>query len=232
MRLECQAIIFDLDGVLVDSVPGILSIWRAWAKKHGIENPDLNHLAITARTEEAVQHLAPDLDLQTEVEYLEEQEATGIRDLRPIKGARSLIDALPPDAWGVFTSVSQKTALSKMQIANLPQPRVLVSGDRVLRGKPYPDGYLLASRELGVEPRECLVIEDTPLGVQAARAAGIPVIALTTTHSPDQLVGAQAVVSDLEAIRVSVHKPVYGRTIDNLGNRSIILLSLKINPQA
>jgi mannitol-1-/sugar-/sorbitol-6-phosphatase len=204
MRLECQAIIFDLDGVLVDSIPGILRIWREWALFHGINHPDLDTLAITSRTEEAVRRLAPHLDVLEEVEYLEGQEATAIEGLCAIRGARSLLGRLPTETWGVFTSVSRETAMAKLHATSLPEPGVLISGDQVPRGKPAPDGYLLAASYLGVFPGECLVIEDTPVGVEAAKAAGMPVIALATTHSPENLVNAKIVIPDLEAVQVSL----------------------------
>jgi mannitol-1-/sugar-/sorbitol-6-phosphatase len=203
MRLECQAIIFDLDGVLVDSIPGILRFWREWALFHGINHPDLDTLAITSRTEEAVRQLAPHLNVQVEAEYLEGQEATANEGLYAIRGARSLLDCLPPESWGVFTSVSRETALAKLRAANLPEPRVLISGSQVLHGKPAPDGYLLAASQLGVFPGECLVIEDTLVGVEAAKAAGMPVIALATTYPPENLVSAQIVIPHLEAVHVS-----------------------------
>jgi mannitol-1-/sugar-/sorbitol-6-phosphatase len=230
-QLVCQAIIFDLDGVLVDSVPGVLHIWREWAQHHGITHPDLDNLAITTRTEEAVQRLAPYLNVQAEVEYLEGREATAVDGLEAIKGANSLLSSLPSHCWGVFTSVNQETALAKLRAANLPEPLVLVSGDRVQWGKPNPDGYLLASQELGVAPQDCLVIEDTPVGVQAARASGMPVIALATTCSPEQLVGAQAVLPNLEGIQITLHSSEPKDIGDYSGNRPTLVLNLDIPSQ-
>jgi mannitol-1-/sugar-/sorbitol-6-phosphatase len=226
MQLKCKAIIFDLDGVLVDSVPGILRIWREWALMHGITHPDLDSLAITTRTEEAVRQLAPHLDVLVEVEYLERKEATAIEGLCAIRGAPSLLGQLPPGTWGVFTSVNRETALAKLSAVNLPVPSVLVSGNQVLRGKPAPDGYLLASSKLEVVPHDCLVIEDTPVGIKGAKAAGIPVIALTTTYPVKQLVSAQVILPDLEAIQVSRPSTVSASQPDNHHGCQTLFLDL------
>ncbi|MFU8772106.1 MAG: HAD-IA family hydrolase [Anaerolineales bacterium] len=226
MQLECQAIIFDLDGVLVDSIPGVLRIWREWARIHGLNHPDLDTLAITARTEEAVQQLVPHLDVFAEVQYLEEQEATAIEGLRPISGAAFLLKSLPPESWSVFTSVRRETALAKLRAANLPEPRILISGDQVQHGKPAPHGYLLAAEQIGVDPRECLVVEDTPVGIEAAAAGGIPVIALATTHSPEKLIGAQVILSDLNAIQVTVCSSTALSKPDDYKRLSRIILDL------
>lgn len=230
IQLECRGLIFDLDGVLVDSIPSVLQIWREWAQQRGIRHPDLDSLAITARTQEAVQQLDDSLDIEAEVQYLEEKEATANDNLCPVKGARSLLNSLPSESWAVFTSVSHKTALAKLQAAGLPEPKVLISGDQVKRGKPHPHGYLLASQKLGVIPEDCLVIEDTPAGIQAARAGGIPVIALATSHPPEQLINARVVLPDLEAIQVVVRYTQSTQKPDHHCNRPTLVIELNSLP--
>lgn len=202
--IDCQAIIFDLDGVLVDSARIIRRVWRRWADARGIQNQALISLAITTRTVEAVHTLAPHLDAELEAQRLEKAEATELEGLQPVKGAPALLRSLPSQAWAIVTSVRGSTAIAKLRRAGLPEPAILVTGDHVQRGKPHPEGYLLASRLLGVPPQGCVVIEDTPPGLQAARSAGMQVIALTTTHPPEQLQGALPILPNLEDLRAEV----------------------------
>jgi sugar-phosphatase len=142
-RFECGAIVFDLDGVLVDA--------RAVGESSG--------------------------------------------------GADRLLASLPLGSWGVATTSRRTAAGDRLRRAGLPVPPVLVCAGDVLRGKPSPDAYLRAARELDVEPLQCLVVADSPAGIEAARTAGMPVIALTTNHPPDQL-RADACTRDLAAVHL------------------------------
>jgi mannitol-1-/sugar-/sorbitol-6-phosphatase len=117
----------------------------------------------------------------------------------PLPGAVRLLDTLPKRSWGVATSGVRRIATARLRRAGLPVPPVLVCAEDVTRGKPSPDTYLLAARELGVSPPDCLVVEDAPAGVQAARAAGMTVVGLTTTHRVDQL-GADACAESLAGV--------------------------------
>jgi mannitol-1-/sugar-/sorbitol-6-phosphatase len=202
-RISFQSILFDLDGVLIDSTSVLERIWRDWASQHGLENDELRSIALTTRTVEAVRRLAPHLDAVQQAYMLESAEATQLEGLRPVEGALELVSKLPSGNWAVVTSVQAETALAKLHAVGFPNPPVLVSGDQVMRGKPQPDGYLLASRMLGVQPAACLVIEDTPAGIRAALSAGMRVVALTTSHQPEQLGGALAVLPHLGAVQVS-----------------------------
>ena len=117
----------------------------------------------------------------------------------PLPGAVRLLDALPKRSWAVATSGVRPIATARLRRAGLPVPPVLVCAEDVTRGKPSPDAYLLAARELGVSPPDCLVVEEAPAGVQAARAAGMTVVGLTTTHRVDQL-GADACAESLAGV--------------------------------
>jgi sugar-phosphatase len=120
-----------------------------------------------------------------------------------IDGAAQLVRSLPPDAWAIATSGTRDTAMTRLRHTSLPVPAVLITADDVTRGKPNPEAYLLAAAKLDVRPAQCVVVEDAPAGVSAARAAGMRVIALATTHSQIELGEAHVRAERLADIQIS-----------------------------
>jgi sugar-phosphatase len=203
-QLQCNAIIFDLDGVLIDSSAVIERSWRLWAGERGLDEAQVLRLAPGRRMIEIVRRLAPDLDAEAETRRLAAREAADTHGLLEIEGAAGLTRLLPPGAWAVATSGSRTTAMARLRFAGLPVPHVLITADDVTRGKPDPQAYLLAAEGLAVAPAGCVVVEDAPAGVQAARAAGMRVIAVATTHARQALAQADAIVDRLLNIRIMV----------------------------
>jgi sugar-phosphatase len=184
-RRECSAILFDLDGVLVDSTALVETQWRRWAAARGLRAEPFLRVCHGRRAVETVRLAAPDLDAEAEVRALvplADDVPPG-----PCDGAARLLRLLPEGSWGVATSSPREPATERLLRAGLPVPRVLVCAEDVTRGKPSPEVYLAASAALRVPAHGCLVIEDAPPGIEAARAAGMAVVGLTTTHRPDQL---------------------------------------------
>jgi sugar-phosphatase len=130
---------------------------------------------------------------------MEEVETRGVS---VVPGAAALLARLDDRQWAIVTSGSVAVASLRMRAGGIPRPRVFVTSDDVRRGKPDPEGYLLGARRLGCRPEECLVIEDAPPGVAAGKAAGMPVVAVLTTHRAEQLAEADARVDSLAALRV------------------------------
>ena len=199
---ECDAVLFDLDGVLVDSIECIERIWREWAARHNISFTKLMQVAHGRRTVETVRLIASHLDPDEELEALEGEESSSLEGVRIIAGAMELVSALPKDHWAIVTSGSHRTATARINFAGLPMPKVLVTADDIERGKPAPDAYLMAARGLGIEPHHCLVIEDAPAGIQAAHNASMPAIAVATTYPKDELTEADAIVTRLTGIEI------------------------------
>jgi mannitol-1-/sugar-/sorbitol-6-phosphatase len=202
LLLTCRAVLFDLDGVLIDTTQIINEVWTKWAEDNGLEPRKVLETAHGRRTLEVIAAVAPHLTAETEAQLLEDRETQRSHTIASIEGAADLIAALPPGSWAVVTSAGRALALHRMSIAGLPTPETLVSAEDVDEGKPHPEGYLAAASKLGVRPEDCVVIEDAPAGIQAARAAGMRVVALPTTFAPDVLADADAVVSSLAELKV------------------------------
>jgi mannitol-1-/sugar-/sorbitol-6-phosphatase len=213
-RLACKALLFDLDGVLVDSVACIEQVWRRWAAQHDLDPAAVLRIAHGRRAVEIVQLAAPHLDASAESAALVAREVAAAAGVREAAGARALLQRLPADSWAVVTSGVRLAAESRLRSAGLPMPTVLVSADEVSSGKPDPEGYLAAATRLGVSPRDCIVVEDAPLGLAAACAAGMRAIGLATTHPPHALGAATVIAPALHTLIVHLHGTRPGHRIE------------------
>jgi sugar-phosphatase len=196
-----SAILFDLDGVLVDSMPIVRAYWADWARQHQRDPGEvLAFIHLTA--EELVRRFAPDLDAAEEARKTADGQAGMEKEIVLFAGARELIGQLPLGRWGVVTSARRSLAVRHLRLGHLPIPDVLVTAEDTPSGKPDPAGYLLAASRLGFPASHCVAIEDSPAGVRAARHAGMFVFAVTNTHAPDELTEANAVLDSLASLRV------------------------------
>jgi mannitol-1-/sugar-/sorbitol-6-phosphatase len=201
-----DAILFDMDGTLVDSTYCVERTWRLWAGKHGLDFDALMAIAHGRQNHETIQQIAPHLDTPEEKAFLVQLEESCHEGIVPVRGARALLDTLPPDRWAVVTSAWRRLAEIRLGCANLPIPPVLVTADDIRRSKPHPDGYLAAAARLGVEPSACLVLEDAHAGIEAAHAAGMTVVGVTTTFPREQL-GCEWCLDDFGAMTVRLLRP-------------------------
>lgn len=204
-RLACEALLFDLDGVLVDSTSCIEQMWRQWSAQHGLDPAGVLGLAHGRRALEIVRIAAPHLNAAAEMATLVAAEAHVATGIGEVKGARELLDRLPPDRWAVVTSGVRAVAVHWLRLVGLPLPAVMVCADEVRAGKPDPEGYLSAAARLGHAPHDCIVVEDAPLGVDAAQAAGMRAIAVATTYPAEAFSGHTAIVHALRALTLHVH---------------------------
>ncbi|MFL5614495.1 MAG: HAD-IA family hydrolase [Gemmatimonadaceae bacterium] len=201
--MHATALLFDLDGVLVDSVQCVRSVCTDWALAHGLDPEFLLRSGQGRRVQDTVRAVAPHLDLETEVARLVAMEAQTTEGLYPIEGARELLAALPPHAWAVVTSGAREVATLRLRYVGLPIPGTLVTADDVSQGKPHPEGYLAAARALGRTPSDCVVIEDAPPGIEAAIAAGMRSIGIAGTFAAADLCRATVVLPSLAAMRIN-----------------------------
>lgn len=199
-----DAIIFDLDGVLIDADAVYERHWKRWAAEHNVALEDVlsvHHGRPAMRTIEVV---APEMDAAEAARRFNAGLAAD-RDLTGIvafEGVAGLVGSLQANRWAIATSAPRGVAVVRLEYLGLPLPEVFVTIDDVASGKPAPDPYLLAAQRLGYEPERCLVIEDAPAGIEAAVTAGATVLGVATTHHAADLAGAHAIVDRLMDIEV------------------------------
>jgi len=206
-QFDCDAVLFDLDGVLVDSRLCIERHWVEWATRHHLNTDKVLHYAHGRRTLETIRLVAPHLDAEHEASELEASEAFDTNGLVKIPGALELLQSIPPDAWGIATSGSRDTASTRLAFGGLPLPAVLISSEDVMAGKPDPEPYLFAAVMLGVKPTRCVVIEDAPAGIQAGRAAEMHVVGvISSSHPAEELSNAHVIIRKLSDIQVHIQQ--------------------------
>lgn len=204
--IECEAILFDLDGVLIDSTACIERHWQEWATQHGLDLAEVMRVAHGRRTDDTIRLVAPQLDAAEEARQLEASEANDTQGVLRVEGAARLLTSLPMDGWAIATSGTRPVALTRLKHTGLPIPRVLVTADEVLRGKPNPEPYLLAARRLGIPPEKCVVVEDAPAGIEAACAAGMQSVAIASSHPAQALAKATIIANRLRDIQIKTGK--------------------------
>jgi sugar-phosphatase len=200
--LNCQAILFDLDGTLIESTHFIERLWQHWGMRHGISPQHMSEVMHGRRAGEIINIVAPHLSIPEEVYALETAEILHMDGMRTYPGAGKLLSALPKKQWAIVTSGSIRVATARLNYAKLPMPEVFITAEDVRAGKPAPDGYLLAAKRLGVKPADCVVVEDAPAGIQAGKAAGMNVIGIMSMHPREALSQADVVIQQLADIKL------------------------------
>jgi len=201
--IHCKAILFDLDGTLIDSAARIKRLWQTWGERRGIEPESIFQVMHGRRAGEIIQMFTPHLNVQNEVRDVESDEVSDMHDVQSYVGALELLTSLSTEQWAIVTSGSRQVTEARLRHVKLPIPSVFITGENVKVGKPAPDGYLLAAERLHVQPMECVVIEDSPAGVKAGKAAGMHVIAVMSTHTRGQLQEADGIIQQLADLRFS-----------------------------
>lgn len=210
--IECGAVLFDLDGVLVDSTPAVTRVWRGWAMEHGYDPAGIVKLAHGRRAIETVELVAPHLDSAAELVELERRELEDTDGLIVFPGAARLLAALPSECWTVVTSGTRRLATKRLRLAGLPVPEKMVSADEVTLGKPDPAPFLRGAELLDLRPEECVVIEDAPSGVEAAHRAGMTTFVIPTTYSRPELSHADVLLESLDQLQAATLYATLSRT--------------------
>ncbi len=170
--VRCLGLFFDCDGVLVDSTDSGERSWTRWAREFDLRPADVLAGVHGRRSAETVALFVPERERARAAARIDEIEIADAAGTRPIRGADQLLRALPRNVWAVVTSATPAVARTRLAAAALPDPPVLITADDVTAGKPAPDGYRAAAEALGLRCADTVVVEDTPRGVEAARAAG------------------------------------------------------------
>ena len=187
VNLTCKAVLFDMDGTLVDSTGVVERAWGWWAARHGIPLEAVLSFAHGRPTIAAMEHFLPARDHAEELEEMERYEETDFEGILAVPGATQVVHALQNHPWAIVTSAWRTLAEARVRAAGLPLPKVIVPVDEICNGKPHPEGFLRAAEQLGVAQKECLVFEDTRPGIEAGVNAGMQVVALLTTASAHHL---------------------------------------------
>ncbi len=205
VTIRCGALLFDLDGVLIDSTPAVARVWHRWAVEHGFDPETVVRMAHGRPSRSTIRELLPDADIDREDCEVERREIEDLDGVVLLPGARQLLNTLPPERWTIATSCTRPLAEVRLRTAGLPSPKTLITSSDVKIGKPDPEPYLKAAANLGFAASDCIVVEDAPAGVRAGKAAGARVIALLTTMIRHDLeeAGADWIVQNCADITAS-----------------------------
>jgi sugar-phosphatase len=204
MILSAKAILFDMDGVLMDSTPSVERVWRAWALAHGFDPARVVAQAHGRRSIETIRAVAPAMDAEKENIIVEQMEIDDKDGVTALPGAAQLLSQLPDERFAIVTSATRPLAVARLGYAGLPVPRYMVTADDVVNGKPSPEPYLKGAALLSATAGDCLVFEDTPAGISSARSAGMQAIALQTTYPAEQLNAANAIIDNLTDVKATL----------------------------
>jgi mannitol-1-/sugar-/sorbitol-6-phosphatase len=204
-KIACQALLFDLDGVLVDSTPAVARVWNIWAHKHGFNPEETIRKAHGRPSLATIRELLPNADHAAENAIVEKMEIEDVEGVIPLPGSAELLQALPAGRWTVVTSCTRKLALVRLRVAGLPIPEKMVTSTDIANGKPHPEPYLKGAQLLGVAPQECIVFEDAPAGIRSGKSAHSRVVAFQTTERDDFLLaaGADWIVKDASSVSLA-----------------------------
>lgn len=201
--MDCAGVLFDLDGVLIDSTPCVTRVWQAWALEHGLDPAHVVHVAHGRRSVETIALVAPNLDGEAENVEVERRELADTEGLTVFPGAERLLSSLPQGRWTIVTSGTRPLATLRLQVGGLPVPDRMVTADDVTLGKPNPEPYLKGAELLGLRAEDCVVIEDSPSGLKAAKVAGCRSFGIPTTYLREELGEATVVIERLDQLRAS-----------------------------
>ncbi len=187
MTFTCTAVLFDMDGTLVDSTRVVERAWQWWAERHGIPLDAILAFSHGRPTVVTMEHFLPGRDHTAELDEMARFEETQLDGIFAVPGAVQVVRALQDHPWAIVTSAWRGLAEARVTAVGLPVPKVIVPVDEIRKGKPDPEGFLFAAEQLGVPPGECLVFEDTRPGIEAGINAGMQVVGILTTVPPNQL---------------------------------------------
>ena len=190
--VQCGAMLFDLDGVLIDSTPAVARVWRRWAIERGFDPDEVVARAHGRPSLTTVREYLPHANHAAENEEVERREVEDLEGVVPLPGALDLLASLPADRWTIVTSCTRRLAEVRIRAAGLPLPAKMITSSDITNGKPHPEPYLKGAAVLGFSAADCIVLEDVPAGVCAGKAAGAKVVAFPSTVSGALLQAAGA----------------------------------------
>jgi mannitol-1-/sugar-/sorbitol-6-phosphatase len=207
--VSAQALLFDMDGVLINSIPAVERVWSRWADARGFNVHEVLRYAHGRPSIATLRDLLPEADHEAENRIIEKAEIDDVEGIVPLPGVCDLLAALPHHRWAIVTSCTRALAEVRIRAAGLPIPRLFITSNDITHGKPHPEPYLKGAVGLGFAPEQCIVVEDALAGIASGRNAGSRVLAFTTTATIDDLVvaGPDWIVKDCSAIHLEATAP-------------------------
>jgi sugar-phosphatase len=179
-----EALLFDMDGTLLTSILAAERVWTSWAVAHDLDVEVFLPTIHGVKAVETIRRLAlPGVDAEAEAAAITTREMEDLTGVEAIAGAAAFLASLPPERWAIVTSAPRELALRRLSAAGLPIPSVIVTAEDVELGKPAPDCFVRAAEMLGFAVADCIVFEDAPAGIKAAKSAGAAVVVITATHN-------------------------------------------------
>jgi mannitol-1-/sugar-/sorbitol-6-phosphatase len=184
-RIDCLGVLFDLDGVLIDSNPAVDRVWSGWAIEHGLDPNELIRAAHGRPSMTTIREHISEEFAEAENRAVERREIADIEGIVPLPGVMELLRAIPTERWAIVTSGTCPLANARIKAAGLPTPRNLITSSDIINGKPDPEPYLRGAAKLGFAAKDCVVLEDSGAGIRAGKAAGARVIGVRSPTASD-----------------------------------------------
>jgi mannitol-1-/sugar-/sorbitol-6-phosphatase len=181
IKLNCAALLFDLDGVLINSTPAVARVWHRWALAHGFNPQEVIARAHGRPSIATLRDYLPHVDHEAENRKIERAEIEDLDGVVALPGTLDLLASLPEDRWTIVTSGTRPLAEVRIKHAGLPLPKKMITATEIVHGKPDPEPYQKAAAMLRFAASDCVVCEDVPAGIRSGKSAGAKVIAFTTT---------------------------------------------------
>ncbi|MGW2744790.1 HAD-IA family hydrolase [Streptomyces sp. NPDC001450] len=200
--LTARALLLDMDGTLVNSDAAVERIWRRWAERHGLDGDEVMKVVHGRQGHASMAVLLPDRPVEQNLAdnaRMLAQETADVEGVVEVPGAAAFLASLRGVPHALVTSADVALSTARMAAAGLPLPEVRITAESVGASKPDPEGFLKGAAELGIDPGDCVVFEDSGAGIAAGRAAGMRVVGVgprAGVHGPD------VVVRDLTQVRV------------------------------
>lgn len=197
MRIELKGLLFDNDGVVVDTMPGALRAWHRWGERY-YEGFELEAKWHGQKASEIVAQLVDPADYDDAFDFINQLELDEADGARLLPGVQVFLDQLPEGSWNIVTGAARDLATKRLAAARLPMPDTLVSAEDVAKGKPDPEGYLLGAKRIGIDIAECVIFEDAPAGLLAGQRAGAKLLVGIGEQTLSSV--ADVVITDFEGI--------------------------------
>ena len=204
MKIRTRGLLFDMDGVLISSIASVERSWAEWAKARNLDVTEVMKRSHGQRALEIIQSLVPPEEVTAEFKRIEDIEIADIEGLEVLEGVKTILESIPQKFWTIVTSATEKLARVRLAAAGIPIPDSFITSDKVSKGKPDPEPYRKGAELLGLNPFDCLVVEDAAAGARAGKAAGCKVLATLFSHRHDQLEAADYIVQSLSDVKIRV----------------------------